>query len=59
MSRAPLPSPPGSFGAGTPYKRRCVLCLRHRQMAGGRTTRDGKRWICAECRAKQISKETT
>lgn len=36
-----------------PMTRRCVLCLTAKPMTGGRTSGDGKRFVCAECRAKR------
>ena len=38
-----------SFG----YTRRCVLCLKSKPMAGGWTSSNGKRFVCAECRLKR------
>jgi hypothetical protein len=37
------------------YTRRCVLCLKSRPMAGGKTSSDGKRFVCAECQAKRAA----
>ena len=37
------------------YTRRCVLCLKSRPMAGGKTSGDGKRFVCAECQAKRTA----